>query len=580
MLNNAATAATATTTAPFQPLDAVDEGNYQDLCHMKRGVCLPGGIELVRSSSFRRRRRRRSRVGQLQQQQQPPPLLESDHDENDTSIDDEPPAAPLYLVAESGATQGYAVQLNKEPLSLNHHGKDWGVVWFAIVYPRIGPCTFVVPTAGDDTSDHDDDDDDVNDDADADENAAENAAAAAATASRISLQRVVIKQLNRRAITQHIAANGSENPYKEIYRSQSLGDNQHVLRLVDVLFDDHSLYIISPQGITLKDAITWGPQGGIVGGPQRAIQVFEQLLQILVYLQQHHICHHDMSPDNFLFLDMNNYHEMNDNPLSECNLVVYDMAKSILIPHRDYEDDESSSSSSQLTLLKPATFGTWAYQPPEGIVGLPYNGHKFDLWACVLILYNMMTGFPLYRLPLPVDVCFTYFILARGLSSHPNNERTTEILLQLNQEVNAVNINQQQQNRHLLRQRSRQIDFDRDSRDDEVDDNSNNDDNTSHPVGRVETTGNEISQQQASVTTSIKDRRTGSRRSDARRDQNDIVSRCLAQLALDDASIELFENCFRIEPEDRWSIEQIRQSHCFRLLLSSSSSSISLSPQT
>ena len=50
-----------------------------------------------------------------------------------------------------------------------------------------------------------------------------------------------------------------------------------------------------------------------------------------------------------------------------------------------------------------------------------------DLWAAAVILYALLTGHLLYRVPHPTDILFKYYILAGGL--RPGlNEAMVEIL--------------------------------------------------------------------------------------------------------------------------------------------------------
>ena len=49
----------------------------------------------------------------------------------------------------------------------------------------------------------------------------------------------------------------------------------------------------------------------------------------------------------------------------------------------------------------------------------------------MVILFNLLTGELLYRQPSPSDIGFRYFVLARGISRTPVNERTVEVLMDL-----------------------------------------------------------------------------------------------------------------------------------------------------
>jgi serine/threonine protein kinase len=68
-------------------------------------------------------------------------------------------------------------------------------------------------------------------------------------------------------------------------------------------------------------------------------------------------------------------------------------------------------------------------QVPEIALCSPFDGHKCDLWACMVTLYNLVTGLPfLYRIPSPDDILFRYCIMARGLSRDMQNELVQEVL--------------------------------------------------------------------------------------------------------------------------------------------------------
>jgi serine/threonine protein kinase len=284
---------------------------------------------------------------------------------------------PVYLVRETGATQAYAL-LEKTPISLNHHGPGWGNVLFAVIYTRVGDTnTFQAPDRP---------------------------------------EYVAIKQLNKEVVAKYLETGGEENPYKEIARMQELGDNRHVLKCTEALQDDKYLYIVTPKACeekTLKDAIQWYA-GGLESN--RAHSLFIQILEILDYLMQHGICHHDLSPDNFIFL-------------SKDNLVAFDLALSLRMPPNE--------QGRHRTLMTPqGNFGTRAWQPPEVYCarandGSPraFDGAGCDLWSAAVLLYNLLTGQVLYEAPHYTNISFRYFVLAGGLSSRPINERTVEILM-------------------------------------------------------------------------------------------------------------------------------------------------------
>merc|ERR1712232_757122 len=145
---------------------------------------------------------------------------------------------------------------------------------------------------------------------------------------------------------------GHENPYIEILRMQQLGDNVHILKCTEALEDDDFLYIITPwctEG-SLKENIPWAFLDSECPGfsTEDARKFFQQILECLCYLERHGICHHDISPDNFMFY--------ND------RLLLADFAMSLRIPKDKY--------TNQRSLIHPPRderdkFGTFAYQAPE-----------------------------------------------------------------------------------------------------------------------------------------------------------------------------------------------------------------------
>jgi serine/threonine protein kinase len=133
------------------------------------------------------------------------------------------------------------------------------------------------------------------------------------------------------------------------------------------------------------------------------------LYLLLLVLERHGINHHDLSPDNFLFL-------------TEDNLVVFDLALSSRIP--------INPLTRQRTLIAPDNnlFGTMAWMDPFVYDHAnPYDGVAMDLWAAALILYNMLTNEYCYERPNRFEnVCYNYFIHLQGLWSR--NEAAVDLL--------------------------------------------------------------------------------------------------------------------------------------------------------
>lgn len=216
-------------------------------------------------------------------------------------------------------------------------------------------------------------------------------------------QYVAIKRLNKAVVQQCLAEGKRENPYKEIQRMQAIGDNIHVLGCIEALQDETFLYVIMPycEQESLVEWIPW--KRGV--SEEQAKAIFKQVLENIVYLRNCGICHRDLSPDNCMIYNG--------------RVVFTDLAMSFKIP----------VESSLMTPL--GGFGKPAYLPPEVFHNLPFDAYACDLWSAAIILFNLLTGEILYTIPHPSDVGFRYFVLARGISQTPTNEKTVEVLQEL-----------------------------------------------------------------------------------------------------------------------------------------------------
>ena len=451
---------------------------------------------------------------------------------------------PVYLMrASPNVKQSYALLPGKKPIDLSHHDPNWGCVWFGIVYKRVIP----VPAPPQETEYRSPRTEDgaggagaavnspfyrmnsnpqrnssnptfansINDGAirssfDSHDNSSStnnNPDAPPpllfqAPSDLLCVEYVAIKQLSLQAVHNYLRKGGQEDPYKEIARMQELGDNIHVLKCIEALRDNEYLYIITPRACaegTLKDVI-WGPSYSSLTR-DRIHDWMVQILEILSYLERHGICHRDLSPDNFLFLTPD-------------HLVVFDLALSIRMPHVQVQQQELPGSAGnhdnvamvqtyRTTILPHGNFGTFAYMAPELFKNAVYDGVGTDLWSCVLILYNLLTRQILYHLPIPSDISFRYFVMARGLSSMPVNERTVEILSDLFAQ-NVTTSDQKDDDDAVDRQR---------------------------------------------------------RRTAQERDQCALLQRATAHINLDSAAMQILEHVLLLDPSQRWSLAQVVESN-------------------
>jgi serine/threonine protein kinase len=180
-----------------------------------------------------------------------------------------------------------------------------------------------------------------------------------------------------------------EDPLKEIHWTHTIGDDHFVLG---------DLYIISPRYAELQpgfvtvdedDRVQSAPNQGRLLSEQGAKVVLRQHLEVVTHLHvTHGICHSDISLSNVLI----------DNELGRVLL---------------------------------SRFGKPPYWLHEICSGHPYNARARDVHACIIIMFELLTGRHLYRLPLQQDLLYRYFVWAGGLSTTPDNPRSRWLLHQM-----------------------------------------------------------------------------------------------------------------------------------------------------
>jgi serine/threonine protein kinase len=257
----------------------------------------------------------------------------------------------VEVVRSQNAEQAYMRIESAGKISLNHHGQGWGYLFQGVLLPRVEDGVFQEP-------------------------------------ERTKAIYVAIKRLKRAAIYRELARGNHENPEREIYRMQSIGDNIHVLGCIEALQDDTYLYIISPfcgHG-TLENMMQTGPMLEI-----EARAIFRQVLQSLAYIHHDHgLCHRDISPGNAL---------LHNNG----RIVLNDLAMSFRIPPEGL-------------CMPMGRFGKPGYWPPEIFMDIPFRPRACDLWAAVVTLFNLVTGEIMYSFPHPDDNLFKYCVMAQGVS--------------------------------------------------------------------------------------------------------------------------------------------------------------------
>jgi serine/threonine protein kinase len=266
-----------------------------------------------------------------------------------------------------------------QPIELSHGGPVWGHVYKGFMIPRGAEMHFQEP--------------------------AEDEA-----------QIVAIKRLSRKVVDTELANGSRENPYREIYRMQTIGDNIHVLGIIEALQNDEYLYICTPwadvgslSNIGLVPTVRPPPitHPGIPRElpleEERARRIFRQMMEGLEYLHDEcGICHRDIKPANFL---VNNRGRV----LLADLAMTFPMPESGIVNHIGH-------------------FGTPPYWVPEILAELPFDARGCDLWACMISLYNLVTGLPvLYRFPHHSDRMFCFGIMASGLGRNMHNPLVQQV---------------------------------------------------------------------------------------------------------------------------------------------------------
>ncbi|KAG7372469.1 serine/threonine protein kinase [Nitzschia inconspicua] len=204
---------------------------------------------------------------------------------------------------------------------------------------------------------------------------------------------VAIKRLFTGIARRLLEVGHQENPWREVYRLQTLGDDVHVPRLMGghALDDGQHLFIIT----------RFANEGSLdqhLKSPRPFETVkdwFDQMVEILRYLEEHNISHRDIKPANILVHDG--------------RLLLTDFAMSFVIPMGGI-------------VLHPHVFGTPAFMPPEHFLGGAYVALQYDLWSIGCCWLCLLTGLPyIYECPSRESFLYSYVLDAGLLSTNPHN---------------------------------------------------------------------------------------------------------------------------------------------------------------
>lgn len=188
------------------------------------------------------------------------------------------------------------------------------------------------------------------------------------------------------------------NPLREYALMKEYGDGEHILEPVALWKDGEHLYMVLESGCTSLLMGAWHLKR--VAKNEKLYQewvfkVFKKILKILDYLYRKDICHHDIKPDNFLFLDQIVMDVTTDKGTVEVqvpdpeSLVAFDFEMAHRIPRR--------SGQARQLVKTTARFGTRSYLAPEACQPDPpheyeYDGVAIDLWSGAMCLAYMLMG--------------------------------------------------------------------------------------------------------------------------------------------------------------------------------------------
>lgn len=303
---------------------------------------------------------------------------------------------------------------------------------------------------------------------------------------------VMIKILSRAVVEHELGLGSAENPIQEICQVEQLfreapdEAGQHVVQVIEALQNENFIYVITRycEGGSLHEHI-WPDQQHepFIFTEHRAREIFTQMLERINYIHSHNICHRDISPDNFLVT-------------GEGRVLLCDFAQSFQIPQ--------GGVVQPLGKYRGGKPRCWS---PEIMRQVDFNAFQLDLWACVVSLFNLLTGMRPYHVPFLSDIAFRFCIIAGGLDGNLANERVQDVLRDTEYTVRNYHPDAGPDERSLIIHRE-QLELD-----------------------------------------------------------------CLIQrlIILSPQVRELFYNCLRFQPQDRWTIQQIWESEWMNMELPESS---------
>jgi len=200
---------------------------------------------------------------------------------------------------------------------------------------------------------------------------------------------VVVKHLRKDLVRRGVTDTGSpvmENPRDEAKFLAQLSNanggkgHPHVMKLIDEYEDATKLWYVLEfcNGGEFFDHVAK------VGRLEEAVarKFFEQVIDGVLFIHGHGICHLDLSLENLL---------MHDGYVKICD---FGLARQMPEPDASFDGVAAN---------KPGKIG---YMSPEIFGGQSFHGFQADVYSCGVILFIMLTGVPPYQFPSKGDARF------------------------------------------------------------------------------------------------------------------------------------------------------------------------------
>ena len=158
----------------------------------------------------------------------------------------------------------------------------------------------------------------------------------------------------------------------------SMVDHPNIVRLFEVIEDDKYFNLF-------QELCTGGELLSKVQKPlkeKEIAKIFKQIMSAIAYCHEKGIVHRDMKLENILFST-----ESEDSPIK-----IIDFGLSVLLGKKDVKENEVTDLKKYGFKRMTTKVGTIYYISPEVIKG-NYD-EKCDIWACGVILYTLLAGYP------------------------------------------------------------------------------------------------------------------------------------------------------------------------------------------